>query len=187
MACAVPGIHRFVVEELVCEQPMLKHLLPIVAATLLLLIIWASAIPLFHWFADGDAPDLYAERRAQWQSLGVDSYEFTVQKNCFCGPPANIPVRFIVRDSLGIAAYDVNTGGRLAADDAEGVPDSVAGLFEVVQAAHTSQAASVAVVYDEAWGFQQNIQIDQDAHTVDDEVSYVVTNFRVLDEESIVH
>jgi hypothetical protein len=56
-----------------------------------------------------------------------------------------------------------------------------------VQAAHTSQAASVAVVYDEAWGFPQNIQIDQDAHAVDDEVSYDVTNFRVLDEESIVY
>jgi hypothetical protein len=159
---------------------MLKHLLPIVAATLLLLIIWASAIPLFHWFSVDDGSDLLAERESQWSSHNVDSYEYTVKKSCFCGAPGNIPVTVVVRDSRTIAAFDATTANNPGGDRVEGIPAAVPALFGIVQAAIEAQPASLEVVYDEVYGFPLHIRIDPSEHIVDDEISYQVDSFRVL-------
>ena len=88
---------------------MLKHLIPIAAAALLLLIVLAGAVPLYHWFEIEDATDIVDINENLWRELGIDSYEFVVTKNCDCGPPGNIPVRVVVRDSLTIAVHDARS------------------------------------------------------------------------------
>jgi len=158
---------------------MLKHLLPIVAATLLLLIIWASAVPLYHWFAVDDGADEFADRQAQWQGSGVESYEYIVQKNCFCGIPGNIPVQVVVRDSLTIAAYDSSTEHDPSGEKIEGLPTSIPALFNLVLSAQANNEGTVEVAYDETYGFPRRIKIDPSPRINDDEVDYRVENFRV--------
>lgn len=157
---------------------MLRHLVPIVAATLLLLIVWASAVPLFHWFVVDDGSDELAARESQWHGLSVDSYEFVVRKNCFCGPPANMPVKIIVRDSLTIAAYDPSTGNADSGDRIEGVPDSVPALFAEVESAIAAQPLTLEVEYDDTYGFPVRIQVDPGEQNSDDEYGFEVSGFR---------
>ncbi len=161
---------------------MLKHLVPIVAATLLLLIVWASAVPLFHWFQIGDSQEELLENQAKWQRQGVDSYEYIVRKSCFCGPPGNIPVKIVVRDSLNIAAFDNRTTYDPAVDKIEGLPQSIPALFDLVRLSSASQPDSFEVEYNETFGFPESVRIDSKRQAVDDEVSFVVQAFRVIDE-----
>ena len=155
---------------------MLKHLVPIVAATLLLLIVWASSVPLFHWFEIGEVPDEMAQRQAQWRDLGIDSYEFVVRKNCVCGPPGNIPVRIIVRDSRNIAAFDNRSSRDPSSDRIDGVPHSIAELFELARSADADTHTSVVVGYDQQFGFPDRIQLSPESA---DAITYSVSLFRV--------
>ena len=157
---------------------MLKHLVPIVAATLLLLIVWASSVPLFHWFEIDDVPDEIAQKQAQWRDLGIDSYEYVVRKICICGPPGNIPVRIIVRDSRNIAAFDDRSSHDPSSDRIDGVPHTVPELFELARSANADPRAQVVVGYDRQFGFPDRIQLSPDS---DDAVNYSISLFRVLE------
>ena len=156
---------------------MLKHLVPIVAATLLLLIIWASAVPLFHWFDADEPTQSFEEHRENWLSLGIDSYEFVIEKKCFCGPPGNMPIKIVVRDSLNIAAYDSRQAFDRNADKIDGVPDSVPALFELL-ATTASSEATFSTSFDAEFGFPNLITIDSASGADSGETRWTVKQFR---------
>lgn len=155
---------------------MLKHLVPIVAATLLLLIVWASSVPLFHWFGVEDATESIEQHMADWRELGIDSYEFVIRKECFCGPPGNIPVRVVVRDSLNIAAYDARTSINPTVDRIDGIPHSVPELFELARSASTTTANQAEIIFDDVFSYPAKITFDSNS---DDQISYSVSQFQV--------
>jgi hypothetical protein len=158
---------------------MLKHLVPIVAATLLLLIVWASAVPLFHWFGVEEPTQSFEEHRAKWQSLGMDSYEFVIEKKCFCGPPGNIPIKVVVRDSLNIAAYDSREPFDQTADKIDAVPDSVPALF-ILLATAASGDSTFSASFDDDFGFPNLITIDAASDTGSGETVWTVKQFREM-------
>lgn len=156
---------------------MLKHLVPIVAATLLLLIVWASSVPLFHWFGAEEPTQRFAEHREKWLNIGIDSYEFVIEKKCFCGPPGNIPIKMIVRDSLNVAAYDNRSTFDSTADKIEGIPDSVPALFELL-ANTASGDAKLSASFDADFGFPNRIAIEPASAADNGEVIWAVSQFR---------
>lgn len=156
---------------------MLKHLVPIVAATLLLLIVWASAVPLFHWFEADEPTQSFEEHQAKWQSLGIDSYEFVIEKKCFCGPPGNIPIKILVRDSLNIAAYDSREAFDGDADKIDGIADSVPALFDLLATA-ASGDATFSASFDADFGFPNRIVIDSASGANGGETVWTVRQFR---------
>lgn len=164
---------------------MLKHLLPIVAATLLLLIVFASAIPLFHWFQLDDLPEgagQLAERREQWRASGTESYEFVIQKDCSCAFPGNVPVRMVVRDSLNIAAYDSRQVYDPRADKIDNMPLSVEELFALAESA-AQRAELVSVSYDKSYAFPNRIELDPDTDVEGDTVTWSVNSFNEISAE----
>lgn len=159
---------------------MLKHLLPIVAATLLLLIVFASAIPLFHWFQLDDTPESmaqFAQQREQWLASGTESYEFVLRKDCSCAFPGNVPIRIVVRDSLNIAAYDSRQNFDSRTDKIDNIPLSVAELFALIEDASRSSEL-VSVTYDETYAFPNRIVLDPDSGIAGDTVTWSVNLFR---------
>jgi hypothetical protein len=160
---------------------MLKHLVPIAAAALLLLIVLAGSIPLYHWFEIDDATDVVDLNEELWRDLGIDSYEFVIRKDCDCGPPGNMPVRIVVRDSLTIAAYDSRSSFDSSVDRIEGLPDSVADLFALVRAASVDVASRVEVSYDPQFGFPVQITTRPDSVK---ETSYSISQFQEIDSDN---
>ena len=146
---------------------MLKNLVPIVAACLLLLVVWASSIPLFHWFEADSEPDVYAENLQKWRDHSLETYEYVVLKTCDCPPPANTPVRMVVRDYLNIAAYEDPNA-------IETMPRTINELFDLVQP-DGSNLSPTQVEYDQSFGFPWRIVMGSEA----DEVTYTVSDFKV--------
>ena len=156
---------------------MLKHLVPIAAAALLLLIILAAAVPLYHWFDEPEPANDLADMVELWRSHGIDSYQFLIRKNCNCGPPGNIPVRVIVRDSLAIAAYDDRTTHDPGAEKIDGIPTTIAALFDIVRLGGDGTANLMSAEYDERFGFPNYLLFDPDSEIDGDEFDYTIASF----------
>ena len=161
---------------------MLRHLVPIAAAALLLLIILAAAVPLYHWFEEPEPSPELPEYMALWRSHGFDSYRFLIRKNCDCGPPGNIPVRVVVRDSLAIAVYDERMPFDPDAEKIDGIPNTVAALFEIVRLGADGSATLTDVEYDVHFGYPNYLRFDPDGGIAGDEFDYTIGSFEATPE-----
>ncbi len=107
------------------------------------------------------------------------AYRYTLEVDCFC-PWGRFDV--VVRNGEVVQSRRVGSGGF----GGSGVPPgglTIDGLFTVVSQARGSSppADNVTVSYDERYGYPQRISIDQFVDAVDDEISYTVSDFQVLE------
>lgn len=109
---------------------------------------------------------------ARWERDGPSTYAFTLDRVCFCG--VNGPVRINV-------VNDVVTEVRLIATD-EVLPTewwqwypSIRELFVILEDAITLPAGEVTVKFDSALGHPTEAYIDWYSNSIDDEVSYSVS------------
>ncbi len=107
------------------------------------------------------------------------AYRYTLDVDCFC-PGGRFDV--VVRNGEVVQSHRVGSGGF----GGSGVPPgglTIDGLFTVVSQARGSSppADNVTVSYDERYGYPQRISIDQFVDAVDDEISYTVSDFQVLE------
>lgn len=121
----------------------------------------------------GAVADLAAGQRALWASQGIRSYEFTIERQCYCPEDWRGPFDVSV---IGGAPALVTYQGHGALDD------RVADLPKTMEAAFDLVLANVAtepdVVYDDRFGFPLRIALDPVKDTIDDEVTYVISNFQ---------
>ena len=113
--------------------------------------------------------------RARWASSGIDDYELTVRRLCFCGFVE--PVRVKVVDGAIVSRTVVSTGEPLSALYASYYPD-VPGLFAIVEQA-TTNAHELDVEFDATYGFPTDVSIDWEENTVDEEVVYLAETFTI--------
>ena len=113
-----------------------------------------------------------AGHQAEWASKQVDDYTLTITGQCFC--PFNEPVDITVAN--GVATAVTRAGQPVPPNELLGVPKTVPDLFALVGA--QTNAASLTVEWDPAFGFPTSIQVDSIANAIDDEFGYTVTNFR---------
>jgi len=111
--------------------------------------------------------------RARWENSGIDSYEITVRRICFC--LLTDPVRIVVEDGVVVSRTVMTTGQPLATGQAEYYPD-VPGLFAIVDEA-MAEADDVDTAFDATYGFPSLINVDWAADYVDDEVTYRTEGF----------
>lgn len=120
--------------------------------------------------------------RKKWDSLDIDDYSFTLQRNCFCRGDAIRPVNIEVRDGSVTSARYADTG-ELIPDDRQYNKQSVynlnaEGLFNLVEQGIQSGAAQVDATYDKQYGLPTSIYIDQSRQIADEEMGYTISNFR---------
>ena len=119
---------------------------------------------------------------ARWESRGIDSYELTVRRVCYCAFVD--PVRVRVVDGSIVSWTVVPTGEPAPAILAERIPD-VPGLFAIVKEAAV-EADDLDTRFDPVYGFPTEISIDWDEAAVDDEVVYLAEAFTPLAETTPV-
>lgn len=113
--------------------------------------------------------------RARWESSGIDSYELTVRRLCFCGFVE--PVRVKVVDGAIVSRTIVSTGEPVPAIYASAYPD-VPGLFAIVEEA-ANAADDLSTEFDASYGYPTEITIDWAENAVDDEVAYLAETFTI--------
>lgn len=113
--------------------------------------------------------------RQRWALSNVRSYDYTIQRECFCAPAWTLPVTVTVTNGLVTGQVYADTGLPVP----EFIPDftTVDALFGVVERAYTDHADGVTASYDPTTGVPLSIAIDPSFHTADEEVSYSVSMF----------
>ena len=147
----------------------LSRALPLLALSLAA----ASCSPLFGDGLDAEREELSAAMR-RWSREGVRSYDFTVQRLCFCGDIR--PVTVQVREGVPVT--------HRYADDGQPAPaaayehwDTVEELFAILDHALNERDQRVEAEYDSRFGYPVSAELEGQENVADDESVYVVTNF----------
>jgi hypothetical protein len=125
----------------------------------------------------GDRDDLEAAQR-RWTDRGYTSYEFRVQRSCFCAPTATAPLIVRVQNGQPGSIVHAETGEPVT--PLPGMALTVDALFGVVDDALHRDAAGVEVTYDDALGYPRQIAIDYDQRIADEEAYFTASDLRPL-------
>lgn len=113
--------------------------------------------------------------RAQWRSQGVDSYQFILQRLCFCAGGTS-PATVVVRNRQRLSVTVVETG--------EPIPEmyaqyylTVDELFDFIGDAISRKAHRIDVTYDASYGYPTKISIDYLEFAVDEEMAFEASSF----------
>ena len=118
------------------------------------------------------SPELDAARE-RWDAAGLDAYEMTLRRVCFCpAPDYTGPFGVTVRGGE-LAAVTLD-GGRV--DDERG--ETVEDLFDLIEDAYVRKAESVTVEFDPELGYPTNLSIDYSMQMADEEIGYMVSDLR---------
>jgi hypothetical protein len=128
---------------------------------------------------DSLAPRFELERaRERWAARRPNAYAFVVIRSCFCLPESIGPVVVEVDDDGRVSRRFVDP--QLAGSaPSETLFPTVEGLFAVVEEALARDAHRVEATYDARLGHPIQIDIDYDELAVDEEVSYIISDFTV--------
>lgn len=140
----------------------------------------ALSLSLALWgCGDGVAPRFELERaRERWAARRPDGYAFVVVRSCNCTLEGIGPAVVEVDDDGSVSRQFVNP--QLAGS----IPSptlfpAVEGLFAIVEEALAGDAHRVEATYDPNLGHPIRIDIDYSDPAVDDEITYVISDFTV--------
>ena len=147
------------------------------AAAIAVLAGLALLLPGCDLFSPSDGQrDALEEAEQTWRSQGVTSYEFRVQRICFCIPTGPLLVQ--VRDGRPVSVTNADSG-EPATPDAS-MPLTVEALFAVVDDAIDRDAQRLDVDYDDTFGYPRTIDIDYNFGIADEEIFYQASDLRPL-------
>jgi hypothetical protein len=126
-----------------------------------------------------DPAALLAQNQALWNRRGPANYQYTITRQCECLPEMTGPATVVVRNGQ-VDARRYTASGASVDPQFEDLFTAVPGLFDLIAQAVNLPAAAIAARYDPSYGYPTSIQIDWFAGSVDDEVSYRITNFTPL-------
>lgn len=124
----------------------------------------------------GSSTLLEIERnRARWDSVGLETYEYSVERICFCGFEARGPVRVEVRGGEATERTYVDSGEPVP-ETFEDLFPTVDGLFAILFEAVRRDAHSIQVTYDPVTGVPFDFFIDYEHNVADEELGFRVTD-----------
>ena len=148
-----------------------KTATPLVLATIAVLLMLGACSDLGP--PDGPRAELELNRET-WERLRPSSYQYVVERLCFCGLEARGPVRVIVvGDDVSERTY-ADSGDPVPAAFGELFP-SVDGLFDVLLDAFEREAHRIDVTYDPISGVPLDLWIDYLETVADEELGFSVT------------
>jgi hypothetical protein len=123
--------------------------------------------------APGDR-GLLAEARARWQARNQDSYNFELNRNCFCVLGGR-RMTVSVRAGVVVGAVYLDASGPVEPALLSFIP-TVPDLFDLIQNALEKGVASFLAEYDPDLGYPTRIEIDYSATAADDEIAFSLRN-----------
>ena len=122
----------------------------------------------------GPIADRANGQRAVWAAQNIRSYLFTIERQCFCPEEYRGPFDVTVIESA--ATLVTYQGGVAIADRVAELPKTMDAAFNLIL---VNAATEPEIVYDDRFGFPLRISLDPMKNAVDDEVTYLISNFRV--------
>ena len=119
----------------------------------------------------------FAAGAKKWEATAPDSYVYTLERLCFCLVEG--PVRVTVRNGVVESAQYVSTGAYLTPPALEWI-STIDEVFDALSYALAIPAAFFKAEYDPTYGFPVEASIDHWARTVDDEITYRLSDFAAL-------
>lgn len=120
------------------------------------------------------------KNRAKWDAKGVTHYRFELTISCFCPFFEVNPVTVDVKDGQIVSMTDAS--GQPLGEQFRGTfgeAATVEGLFAIAEE-NLANADQVEVTYDAKYGFPASIVVDRIRLAMDDEISYYVNAFQIL-------
>lgn len=144
-------------------------------------ILWLGILTLVLGACAPLARSPLAQARATWEAQGIESYRFTLVRNCFC--LIRGPVVVEVRDGAVESIVDADTGepvvGNTQLDEVFGEVATIEALFDVI--ADAEGAARLDTEFDPELGYPTTIYIDESEMIADEEMGYEVKDLVALD------
>ncbi len=142
--------------------------------------LWVALLILILTLSACGGKSELKDNRAKWDSAGVSHYRFELTISCFCPFMDVMPVVVEVKDGQIVSLTDAN--GQPLREEFRGTfgeAATIEGLFAIAEDS-LSNADQVEVTYDARYGFPTSIVVDWIKMAVDDEISYYVGAFKVL-------
>lgn len=128
--------------------------------------------------------DMRVELRAnrdKWSTSGFGgSYQFEMQRLCFCLPEFTQPVQIKVRDFQFESLNYVTSGEALDVGQVEQYL-TVESLFDYIDTSFDKNVADVSVTYHPTFGYPTSVVVDFDGCLADEEVRYVINELGTRD------
>ena len=120
------------------------------------------------------AIDTLDEARAAWASSGINNYDFTITRQCFCLETWIGPFAVRVRDGVSTVTR-LSDGSEVEPMILEQLPLSAEELFQFAE--ERQDQASFRVTYDQATGLPLSVWSDPIPEAADDELGIEVSGF----------
>ncbi len=141
-------------------------------------LVLAAGLLFLSCHSQPSTQQIWKDNQQKWNDQKLGNYSFQLQVGCFSPPDITRPVNITVKEGIPKLAY---------ADDGTPVTNkffddynTIDKLFSTaLRALENADAASVS--YDEKYGFPARINIDFNKKLVDDEMSYTIADFQLLE------
>ena len=120
--------------------------------------------------------DSLEEARAAWSSSGINNYDFTISRQCFCMEEYVGPFTVRVRDGVSTVTRS-SDGSAVDPDVLKQLPVSAEELFQFAE--ERKDQASFRVEFDQATGLPLSVWSDPIPQAADDELGIEVRDFTV--------
>ena len=118
--------------------------------------------------------DSLEEARAAWSSSGINNYDFTITRQCFCIEEYAGPFTVRVRSGASTVTYS-SDGSAVDPDVLRQLPVNAEELFQFAE--DRQDQASFRVGFDQATGLPLSVWSDPIPEAADDELGVLVSGF----------
>lgn len=126
----------------------------------------------------------YDQNLAKWQGADISHYRFQLFIGCFCPFGEDMPLTIEVKDGEVVSMNRFDGSPVESTDPSFEVYNAystIDRIFVELAAEQNGDADEVLVEYDTQYGFPANVAIDNIKEAIDDEFSFQVSNFEVLE------
>jgi hypothetical protein len=111
----------------------------------------------------------------KWNRLGITDYEFTLRVNCFCTSETVGPHKILVKKNSIVSVngipYDPNTHFSVK---------TIEQLFTYIQKTLAEKPVQKTLAFDAQYFYPTNVYFDMSEMIADEEIGYIVTDFKPL-------
>ncbi len=121
---------------------------------------------------------------AKWNDANIFHYRYQLFIGCFCPFAGDMPLTIEVKDGEIVSMTRFDGTPISETDPSYVVYESYATIdriFLKLEADQTGDADEVIVTFGSTYGFPANVAVDNIKEAIDDEISYQVSNFEVLE------
>ena len=131
----------------------------------------------------GETTD-FDKNLAKWNDANISHYRYQLFIGCFCPFMEDMPITIEVMNGEIVSM----TSGKGTAIDSTNPLYEIANrystidrVFLALEADQTGDADEVVVAFDPTYGFPANVAVDNIKEAIDDEISYQISNFEILE------